>query len=128
MANKRGNIDRGTKAQRISLIKKMMGEGYSRTEIIDQLTREWDLSEAMLAKYLQWVYKLLEQEWTNDGFHTNLYQMYVELYKKAIRENDHKQAKAVLDSINKYFKGETLDVTSGGDKIQINIQLDNDND
>lgn len=117
--------NKSTKVERLDRIRTLIGQGVPRYKMVAMLSEEWNVVEQQIYRYLNMVYKELEQQWTNKNFHTDLYNQYVHLYELAVKKGDRREAKSVLDSINKFFKGEKLDVTSGGEPISININFKN---
>lgn len=102
------------------------------TEFVNYCKQEWDLARGQATVYWNRVAEYLKERNDKERDKTINEQLerYWELYDKAVEKGDLRTAKDILTDINK-LKGlnepDKKDITSGGEKINIIIDVENEN-
>lgn len=103
--------------ERLEKVLELLNKGMYKSQILYNLSEEWDCSERNVERYITAAYKLIGNHW-DTNVAEDLLAKYYHLYKKAEERNDIKNAKAILDSIAKIKDlGNKVDITSGGEKL-----------
>ena len=115
MAGKKSN--RVEYNERLSYTAKLIGESKFRHEIVQELTKKYNISVPMADKYIGEVYASIKETYKDIG--EELMTQYITLRQTAIENNDYFLAKQITDSIAKLtvLKEQKMDITSGGQPI-----------
>ncbi len=104
------------KEQRIKQVMALLVVGKYRWEIVQDLSKEWECSEANVDQYIADAKELMSDHFSKETIN-DILSKYNYLYNDALRVGDKRQAKNVLDSIAKvagYYK----------DKVELSGSID----
>lgn len=88
------------KEQRVKQVMALLVVGRYRWEIVQELSKEWNCSEANVDQYIADAKKLSTDHFKKETI-DDILSKYNYLYNNALRKGDGKLAKSVLDSIAK---------------------------
>lgn len=110
------------KEQRIKQVMALLVVGKYRWEIVQDLSKEWECSEANVDQYIADAKKLMGEHFSQDTV-DDILSKYNSLYTDALKWGDKKLAKSILDSIAKIrgYATQKVDVTTNGENINQTI-------
>lgn len=110
------------KEQRTKQVMALLVVGKYRWEIVQDLSKEWECSEANVDQYISDAKKMMSDHFSQETV-DDILSKYNYLYSDALRTGDKKLAKSILDSISKiggHYK-DKLDITTNGENINQTI-------
>lgn len=88
------------KEKRVKQVMALLVVGKYRWEIVQDLSKEWECSEANVDQYIADAKNLASEHFSKESIN-DILSKYNYLYNSALRKGDGKLAKSVLDSIAK---------------------------
>jgi len=117
---------RSTEKQKYDRLKQvwdLLGQGKYEQEIVHLMSNEWQCHPRAVYSYLKACKKMIHDKFVSENM-DSLIQKYEFLYGDAIKRNDKRLAKSILDSITKFKEGEKIKIEGEVNitGIEINIK------
>jgi len=101
------DISSDEKSRRVLFVKDKILDGFSRSQIIQFCTDEFNVNERCTDNYLKDAREILKEDFKKtfdtEGFKAEIYSRFESLYQKNIDIDDYKECRAVLNDFRNMF-------------------------